>query len=130
MPLAAAAQPVERGGRLLARAGGIGQLLLGPLALGDERGDLLVEHAALLGGRRAPRLRLGPALGEAREVERRDRGLEPADLDAELLGALGGGRLQRERAQPLLHLVLEVARALDLDARRARASARRGAGGA
>ena len=36
------------------------------------------------------------------------------DLDAELLGALGRGRLQRERTEALAHLVLEVARALDL----------------
>ena len=64
--LAAAAQPVERGGRLLARTGGIGQLLLGPLALGDERGDLLVEHAALLGGRDAAPLGLRRGARRAR----------------------------------------------------------------
>ena len=114
--LAAAAQPVERGSRLLARARGIGQLLFGLLALGDEGGDLLVEHAALLGGRDAAALCLRATLGEAHEVERRDRRLQAGDLDAELLGALGRGRLQGKRAQPLLDLVLEVAGALDLDA--------------
>ena len=36
------------------------------------------------------------------------------DLAAQLLGPLGRGRLERERAQPLAHLVLEVARPLDL----------------
>ena len=113
-PLAAAAQPVERGRRLLARAGRVGQLLLGALALGDQRGDALVERAPLLDARRAPQLCLGAPLGEAREVERRDRRLQASDLDPELLRALGRGRLQRERAQALAHLVLEVARALDL----------------
>ena len=34
---------------------------------------------------------------------------------AELLGALGRRRLERERPQPLPHLVLDVPRALDLD---------------
>ena len=63
-PLAAAAQPVQRRGRLLARAGGIGQLFLGALALGDERGDLLVERAALVGRRGTAPFGLGAALGE------------------------------------------------------------------
>ena len=36
------------------------------------------------------------------------------DLDRELLGPLGRGRLERERAQPLAHLLLDVPRALDL----------------
>ena len=128
--LAAAAQPVERGGRLLARTGRIGELLLGPLALGDQSGNPLVERATLGSGLDAARLGLAAALGEAREVERRDRGLQRGDLDAELLRPLGRRRLQRQRPQTLLHLVLEVACALDLQRRRARASARPGAGGA
>ena len=37
-----------------------------------------------------------------------------ADLAAQLLGALGRGRLERERPQPLLDLGLEVAGALDV----------------
>src|SRR5262249_17108927 len=37
------------------------------------------------------------------------------DLTSELLGALGGGRLQRQRPQPLADLGLEVAGAFDLD---------------
>ena len=55
-----------------------------------------------------------PALGQPAEVERRDRRLQAGDLLAQLLGALGSGRLQRERPQALAHLVLEVARTLDL----------------
>jgi len=113
--LAAAPQPVKRSGRLLARARGIGELLLGALALGDQRVDLLVQHPPFFGSGRAARFRLDPALAETRKVKRRDRCLQPSDLDAELLGALGSSRLQREGAQALLHLVLEIARALDLD---------------
>ena len=43
------------------------------------------------------------------------RASQPGDLDRELLGALGRGRLERQRAQALAHLGLDVARALDLD---------------
>ncbi len=49
------------------------------------------------------------------EIELRDAGTQAGDLVPELLGALGRGRLERERAQALAHLLLEVARALDLD---------------
>ena len=112
--LAAAPQPVQRRGRLLAGAGGIGELLLGALALGDEGVDLQVERSALLGRRGPAPFGLGSALGEAGEVERRDRRLQARDLDPELLGPLGCGRLQRQRAKPLLDLLLEIARAVDL----------------
>ena len=37
-----------------------------------------------------------------------------AQLDAELLGALGSRGLERERPEPLAHFLLDVARALDL----------------
>ena len=40
---------------------------------------------------------------------------QPRDLAAQLLGPLGGARLERERPQPRLDLGLEVARALDLN---------------
>ena len=43
------------------------------------------------------------------------RGVDAGDLAAELLGTLGGGRLQRERPEPLAHFGLDVPRALDLD---------------
>ena len=91
--LTAAPQPVERCSRLLARTGGIGELFLSLLALGDERRDLLVEDPALLGRLGAAGVGLATAFGQAREVERRDRSLQPRDLEPELLGPLGGGRL-------------------------------------
>ncbi len=40
--------------------------------------------------------------------------MQPGKLLAELRGALGRGRLERERPQALAHLGLDVARALDL----------------
>ena len=40
--------------------------------------------------------------------------LQPGDLVAELLGPLCRGRLERKRSQPLLDLVLDVPRTLDL----------------
>ena len=52
---------------------------------------------------------------ERREIELGDARAQLRELAAQLLGALGGRRLQRERTQPLLHLRLEVACALDLD---------------
>ena len=113
--LAAAPEPIQRRGCSLTCACGVGQLLLGRLALGDQGRDLLVEGPSLRGSGDAPPLGLGASLREAGEIERRDRGLQPSDLDAELLCPLRRCRLQRERPQPLLHLVLEVAGALDLD---------------
>ena len=113
--LAAAAQAVERGRRLLAGSGRVGELFLGAFPLGDERVDLPVERAPLLGRRGTTPFGLGAALCQALEVERRDRRLQAGDLDPELLGALGGGRLERERPQPLLDFFFEIARAIDLD---------------
>src|SRR5262249_35844873 len=115
-PLAARREPIERCRRPLAGAGGIRQLDLRAFARSDELGDAAVEHAARLGGRDAAFVGAGAALGERGEVERGDRRLETRDLLAELLRALGRGRLQRERAEALAHLVLEVACAIDLDA--------------
>src|SRR5205823_9357460 len=63
---------------------------------------------------RTPVLGAGAAVGERGEIERGDRGLQALHLFAELLRALGGRGLERERPQPLAHLGLEVARALDL----------------
>ena len=113
--LAVAPQPVERCGRLFAGAGGIGELLFGPLTFGDEGCDPFVERVPLGGGLGTACVCLAPSLGEADKVERCDRCLQPGNLEPELLGALGGGGLERERPQPLAHLVLEVARALDLN---------------
>ena len=72
--------------------------------------------ALLRGGRgRAARVDLVEPDVERGEIELGDAGVETRDLAAELLGALGRGRLQRERPEPLSHLGLDVARALHLD---------------
>ena len=52
-PLGARPQPVERGRRALARPGRVGQPLLGPDALGDERRELRLEPRPPLEPRRA-----------------------------------------------------------------------------
>ena len=41
--------------------------------------------------------------------------MQAGNLDPELLGALGGGGLERERPEPLLDFFFEIARAVDLD---------------
>ncbi len=100
---------------MLTRARRVGQLLLGPLALGDEGRDLRVEGRSLGCRRGTPPCRVGAPIGKHRQVDGGDRRLQPRDLDEELLRALRGGRLQRERTEPLPHLLLEVAGTLDLD---------------
>ena len=114
-PLARAAQPVERRGRLLATAGGVGELLLGAAPLFEQRLELLVGVLARKDGRRAPALAVFEPLAQLREIELCDTRSQRRDLPAQLLGALGRGRLERERPQPLLHLGFDVTRALDLD---------------
>ncbi len=108
-PFTGGAQPVERGGRALALAGGVGELLLGGCARGEQRLQVLLELLPRRQCRAAPALRLGAALAERREIERGDRRLQPVDFLGELLGALGGRRLQRERPHALAHLGLDVA---------------------
>src|SRR5439155_22768612 len=98
-PLARAAQAVERRRRLLARAGGVRQLLLGLRALREQRLEPLVEPPPLERDREPALLRGRAALLRGREVERGDGRAQAGDLSRELLGALGRGRLQRERAQ-------------------------------
>ena len=112
----AAAQPVERLHRLLAPAGGVGELLLGAAALGEHGVEPLLGRAP----RRAPppRRRSPAAASRSSSAARSSsaiRARSRAISTAELLRPLGRGRLQRERPQALAHLVLEVARALDLD---------------
>ena len=61
---------------------------------------------------------LSPSSSRSRRASRSSsatRARNEAMLAAQLLGALGRGRLQRERAETLLHLRLDVACALDLD---------------
>src|SRR6185436_6054630 len=101
--------------RRLAAAGGVGELLLGGVALGEERRQLLLRAPAAQPGGGLPLLRLGTPRLRPAQVELCDAGAQADDLVGELLRALGGRRLQRERAQPLPHLRLDVARALDLD---------------
>ncbi len=114
-PLGRALQPVERLDRGLAPAGRVGELLLGRLPLGEQRLQLLVRAAAADPGSRLPLLgRLAASVGGL-EIELRDPRAQPGDLVDELLGALGRGRLQRERAQPLANLGLDVLGPLDLD---------------
>ena len=109
-----ALEAVEGAERRLAAAGGVGQLVLGLLALLEQRGELLLRAAARDRDCVAASLGVGPALGDGEQVELRDPRPQRRDLDRELLGPLGGGRLERERAQPLAHLLLDVLRALDL----------------
>ncbi len=51
---------------------------------------------------------------ERREIDLGDPCAERGDLAAQLLGPLGGRRLERKRTEALLHLRLDVARAFDL----------------
>ena len=114
-PLGRALQPVERLDRRLAPARCVGQLVLGRLPLGEQRLQLLVRAAAADPGSRLPLLgRLAASVGGL-EIELRDSRAQPGDLVDELLGALGRGRLQRQRAQPLANLGLDVLRAFDLN---------------
>ena len=114
-PLDAALQPVARRNRGLAPTRRVRELLLGPRPIGEQPLEPSLRSAlrercgvSTLLGLRATRARVG-------EVELRDPRAQAGDLDAELLGALRGRRLQRERPQALAHLLLDVARALDLE---------------
>ncbi len=113
-PLARALEAVERADRGLARAGGVGELDLGALALGEDGLEPLLRRPARERGGGAALLGLRAAGVERREVEPGEPRPEPGDLRRELLGPLRRGRLQRERPQALAHLLLDVAGALDL----------------
>ena len=108
-------QPVERRRRRLAGTGGVRELLLGLRARGDELLGLRVQLATCGQLRRSARTGAGTAFVEPGEIERRDRGLEPRDLLAELLGPFGSRGLERQRAQALSHLGLDVSGAIDLE---------------
>ena len=114
-PLGCALEPVEGLDRRLALPGGVGELLLGGVALGEERSQLLLRAPAADPGRGLALLGRCPARVDRGEIELGDPRTQTRDLVGELLGPLGGRRLQRERAQPLSHLGLDVAGALDLD---------------
>ena len=110
-----AAQPVQRGRRSLAAAGRLGQRILGAGALGQiaSSASSALRFCAAKPARRASADSI--CAGQRADVERRDPGAEAGDLDPELLRTLGGRRLQGQRTEPLRHLRLDVARALDLD---------------
>ena len=85
------------------------------MPLGEERCQLLLRAPAADPGRGLALLGRCPARVDGSEVELGDPRTQTRDLVRELLGPLGRGRLQRERTQPLAHLGLDVAGALDLD---------------
>jgi hypothetical protein len=113
-PLRRRSQPVEDLHRLLALARRVGELLLGAAALGKNGLELLLGGPARERRRRLAAVGLGEPVVECREIELRDPRAQLRDLAAKLLRALGRGRLQRQRPQPLAHLLLEIACALDL----------------
>ena len=108
-------KPIQSLQRLLARAGGVGELLLRGGALPEEIREPRLD--ALLGGGRgsAARVDLVEANVERGEIKLSDAGVKRGDLAAELLGPLGRSRLQRERPEPLAHLGLDVTSALHFD---------------
>ena len=112
--LARPLEPVQRADRRLARAGGVGELDLGALTLGENGLEPLLRRPPGERGRGATLLRLRPASLEGLEVEPGDARAQRCDLEPQLLRALGSGRLERQRPEPLAHLLLDVPRPLGL----------------
>jgi hypothetical protein len=112
---ARAAQAIQGGRRLLAPARRVGELFLGAPPLLEQRVELLVGMLAREQRRGAPAVAVVQALLELGEVELGNPRAQRCNLSTQLLGALRRGRLQRQGPQPLLHLGLDVQRALDLD---------------
>ncbi len=113
-PLDCAPQPVEHLHRLLALAGRVGELLLGSSTLGQHRLEPLLGGSPRQRRCRLALVRLGKPFVERGQVELGDARTQLRDLAAQLLGALGCRRLQRERPQTLAHFFLEISGALDL----------------
>ena len=112
--LAATLKSVQRRDGRLPRARSVGELVLGDRPLGEQRVEPRLGAAPPERGRIATLFRLGsPGIGVL-QVELGDARAERRDLHRELLGALGGGRLQRQRTQALPYLLLDVPRPLDL----------------
>ena len=105
--LGPASQAVERRGRLLVPAGGLLELLLCPPALCQDALEALVTPPALLHGPGTLPFQPGESVLEGGQPAGEEARPDPVDLDGELLGSLGRGRLKRQRAQPLACLVLE-----------------------
>ena len=114
-PLGGALQPVEAGRRLLASPGRADELTLDAVSLREQRLELLARPVPRKARSPAPLVGLCPALLDLLQLELGDPRLDRPDLAAQLLGPLGGGGLQRQRAQALLDLGLEVPGALDID---------------
>ncbi len=115
-PLGRTAEAVQHLHRLLALPCSVGELLFRTSALLEHGLELLLRRAPRHQRRGTPAAGFVEALVERLEIELGDACPQLRELAAQLLRALGGGRLQRKRTQPLLHLVFEVARALDLHA--------------
>ena len=114
-PLGGALQPVEACGCLLAAPGRADELALDAVALRKQGLELLAGAVPREACSLTPLVGLCPALLDLLQLELSDPRLDRADLAAQLLRPLRSGRLQRERAQALLDLGLEVARTLDVD---------------
>ncbi len=113
--LARAAQAVQRRRRLLAAACSVGKLLFRAAAFLEERVESLVGMLAGEHRRGAPALAVLEAFAQVGKIELCNSRPERREVAEQLLSALGGGRLECQRAQPFLHLGLDVTRALDLD---------------
>ena len=95
-------------------AGGLREALLRLPPFGEHalQAPVAARRSCAASACRSPDI-VQPAL-EPFELRRGQTGLQALELTPELLGPFGRARLQRERAQTLAHLVLEVAGALDL----------------
>ena len=127
-PLGRAAEPVEHLHRLLALAGRVGELLLGAAALGEHRLEPLLARRAARAAAAPPfagsASRSSSVARSSSAMRARSRAISPRSFSARS-AAVACSASGRSRFS---HLVLEVACALDLRSRRARASARRGGG--
>ena len=114
-PLHATLQPVARRHRGLATASRVRELLLGARAVGEHSFEPPLRASFRERHRVAALLRLCTTRAGLGQIELRDAGAQTRDLPPELLGALRGRGLERERPQALAHLLLDVAGALDLE---------------
>ena len=113
-PLGDSLQSVQRGHGCLALPGGIGKLVLDLLALLEQRLQAFLSRPPDERRRGTLLLRDRTPFLDLVEVDLRDPRVQAVDLDGELLRPLCRRRLQCQRAQPLPHLVLDVARPVDL----------------
>src|SRR5262249_21558433 len=113
-PLDASLQPIPGCDRGLAPSRRVGELILGAGAVGEQALEPRLCTAPREGRSVAPCLDPGARLCRAVQVELRDARPQRVDLPSQLLRALCGRRLQSEWTEPLAHLLLDVARAFDL----------------